>query len=594
MRKILPVILLLALTSCSKFLYEVPTTSLSDDSVYDSPQALEANINGCYLTLNNVSLWKGTMNEYFQTGSGLIIWGGNRTTDEWLDGMYFTKYSTSVTGNKNVWTAVWLGINRCNRLIDNLPGSPVDEDFKREIEAEARLIRAHFYFTAVRIWGDVPILTHSPVEAEELHNPRQPFEKVYALVLEDLSFAEKNMRSPWRTEEVAPGKNRPNYWAATAFKSSVYLTIGSLLSAPDDNFWDTSRRTPDFSACGISSAEDAFTLAYDTAKYVIDEGPYSLAPDYRTLFRWTEEGDWFLPESILKITASNKAGQSYCSIHMLPPFPEGTANVATTNSNAGRVRPCRFALENIIKYSGGTLGTGSYNSSLYAQTNDPRFAATFFVKYLNQNTGKTVNTYPNDANVTSASDAYIKKYLDPTYDVTSGKADFYLMRMAELYLIAAESAASLSSSPGDAWGMKAIENVNVLRDRARHSRDVGVSSVPADWTASTFASSEELVNAVMWERLIEMMGEGHEWFDTHRRGATWLRDNIAAPANEFYFGHMPDFNTYLAYHFPGAVEKGYVYPTEILDLRKGLLSAYPESELRLNTAENRQNDFFWQ
>ena len=25
-----------------------------------------------------------------------------------------------------------------------------------------------------------------------------------------------------------------------------------------------------------------------------------------------------------------------------------------------------------------------------------------------------------------------------------------------------------------------------------------------------------------------------------------------------------------------------------------LLAAYPESELRLNTAENRQNDFFWQ
>ena len=161
MKKYLPLILL-ALVSCKGFLEEVPTTSLSEKDVYDSPQALEANINGCYLTLNNSSLWKGTMYEYFQTGSGLISWGGNRTTDEWLDGMYFTKYSTDIIGNKNVWTAVWLGINRCNRLIDNLPDSPVYEGFKTEIEAEARLIRAHFYFTAVRIWGDVPILTSSP------------------------------------------------------------------------------------------------------------------------------------------------------------------------------------------------------------------------------------------------------------------------------------------------------------------------------------------------------------------------------------------------------------------------------------------------
>ena len=83
MKKYLPLILL-ALVSCKGFLEEVPTTSLSEKDVYDSPQALEANINGCYLTLNNSSLWKGTMYEYFQTGSGLIIWSGNRTTDEVL------------------------------------------------------------------------------------------------------------------------------------------------------------------------------------------------------------------------------------------------------------------------------------------------------------------------------------------------------------------------------------------------------------------------------------------------------------------------------------------------------------------------------
>ena len=593
MRKYIAIILLV-LSSCKGFLEETPTTSLSEDSVYDSPQALEANINGCYLSLNNISLWKGTMYEYFQTGSGLIIWGGNRTTDEWLDGMYFTKYSTDLIGNKNLWNALWLGINRCNRLIDQLPESPVEDDFKREIEAEARFLRAFLYFTAVRIYGDVPILTSSPKTAEELHNVRKPFQDAYALVLQDLAFAEANMRSPERAEEVAPGKNRPNKWAATAVKSSVYLTIGSLLSAPEDNFWDTSKRVPDFSACNISSAEDAFKMAYDAATSVIIDGPYSLAEDYRTLFRWTEPGDWFLTESILKITSSNKAGQNYCSIHMLPPYPEGTANFATANSNAGRVRPSRFAVENFLKYSGGRLGTGSHNKVLYASTADPRYRATFIDTYLNQNTGKQVNAYPNDDRITASSDAFIRKYLDPTYDVTSGKADFYLMRLAEVYLIAAESAASLSAGPGDSWWEAAISNVNVLRDRARRSVLAGEASAPVDWKSSDFADSKALVNAIMWERVIELTGEGHEWFDTHRRGATWLRDNIAAPANAFYLGHLPDFNTYLNYHYPGSISKGAVFPTDIQDLRKGLLSAYPESELRLNTAESRQNDFFWQ
>ena len=55
MRKYIAIILLV-LSSCKGFLEETPTTSLSEDSVYDSPQALEANINGCYLSLNNISL----------------------------------------------------------------------------------------------------------------------------------------------------------------------------------------------------------------------------------------------------------------------------------------------------------------------------------------------------------------------------------------------------------------------------------------------------------------------------------------------------------------------------------------------------------
>ena len=62
MKKFLTAILI-GLPSCSGFLNEVPTTSLSEEDVYDSPQAREANINGCYLTLNNLSLWKGTMYE---------------------------------------------------------------------------------------------------------------------------------------------------------------------------------------------------------------------------------------------------------------------------------------------------------------------------------------------------------------------------------------------------------------------------------------------------------------------------------------------------------------------------------------------------
>lgn len=598
--------------SCSDFLEEHKTTSLSDNEIYDSEQALECNINGCYLSLHGTSLWKGgTFNEYLGSASAMLLWGGDRTSDEWLDAMYLTKYSTSNAGNKNIWIQIWAGINRCNRLLDNLPGSPVEAAYKTEIEAEARLLRAIFYYTAVRLWGDVPIIRTSPVSSSELYNPREAWYKVYKFVLEDLTFAENYMRDPTRVEAVTPRDNRPSKWAATSFKASVYLTIGSLLRSPLDNFWDYTKdaeliasgrdpRSPDFSSIGINNADDAFALALETATKVMEEGPYSLVPDYRVLFRWTEPDDWFLPEDILVLTSTNTAGMNHNSVYMLPPFPPGTANFSTPNTNAGRVRPSRFMIDNFIRAGGGRRGNqGTYNKYVYCSTTDPRYDATFIVSYVRQDTGKSASYYPTEAKIPTTSSPFIRKYLDPSYDVSNGKADFYLMRYAEIYLIAAEASAELSTGKGDEDWNRAISLINELRLRARKSVDVGEAICPPDFVDDDFDTKEDLVNAIMWERIVEMVGEGHEFFDTHRRGATWLLDNIANPANDFYFINRgtsdPEVNcAYVEYFYKGALDRGYIFPDSEEDLRKSLLLAYPESELRLNTSTNQQNDFYWQ
>lgn len=602
----------LLVCSCSGFLDEEMTTSLSEDEIYDTEHALECNINGCYLSLHGTALWKGgTFHEYIGSASAMFLWGGDRTSDEWLDAMYLTKYSTSNAGNKNVWTQIWAGINRCNRLMDNLPSSPVDEGYKTEIEAEAKFLRAIFYFTAVRLWGDVPIIRHSPETPSELYNPREAWYKVYRFILEDLAFAEENMRDPARVQAVTPMDNRPSKWAATSFKASVYLTIGSLLRSPEDNFWDSTKdaqliaagldpRSPDFSAVGIETADDAFRLSLDAATKVMQEGPYSLVPDYRILFRWTEPGDWFLPEDILVLTSTNTAGMNHNSVYMLPPFPPGTANVSTPNTNAGRVRPSRFMIDNFIRAGGGRKGNqGTYNKYVYCSTTDPRYDATFIVSYVRQDTGKSASYYPTDAKIPTTSSPFIRKYLDPTYDVSNGNSDFYLMRYAEIYLIAAEASAELSSGKGDEDWNRALKLLNDLRFRARKSVDVGEAICPPDFVDDDFKTKEELVNSIMWERICEMVGEGHEFFDTHRRGAKWLLDNIAAPANEFYFINRgtadPEVNCqYVEYFYKGALDRGYVFPRTVDELRKSLLLSYPESELRLNSRATAQNDFYWQ
>ena len=98
----------------------------------------------------------------------------------------------------------------------------------------------------------------------------------------------------------------------------------------------------------------------------------------------------------------------------------------------------------------------------------------------------------------------------------------------------------------------------------------------------------------MWERVFEMHGEGHEFFDTHRRGAKYMSEWLAKPLNEFL--RMPeqggDANT------SGSVFRN-LYDSHFIEedprkLRRSVLLAFPDVEFRNNPAitPEHQNDFY--
>lgn len=607
--------------SCSGFLDENPTTSLSEASVYGSEDALEAQIAGVLSKFYGSYMMQGYMNEYLHTASGLLMWKGQRKNDNWTDGLKLTKYSTS-SPNQSWYGQLYSAINACNRLLDNLPASPVDSDFKKEIEGEALFYRSVLYFYLVRMYGDVPLILTCPKTIEETNNPRTAWYKVYCQIIKDLDTAESSMRDYASAEALAPGQGRPCRWAATAMKSSVYLTVASILTSfeadPEDQFFDISKdaalvaegklpRTPDFSPAGISSAKDAWKLCYNTAEKVITEGPYSLAPDYRLLFRWTEPEDFLLRERIFVLQTTNQGtSENRLAKMSLPIFPYGSSNYTTPNNNPGRFRPSRFLFQKFAADNGGKLGDESKGTgNIYVSCADPRFDASFIhTSWIRLDTGKKLVMYPSQGTIRSSDGTncmpYFKKYLDPSYDATAGAADFYLMRLAEIYLNSAEAAANLSQAPGDDFWAKALSRVEDLHRRARQSTDSGEPALFPSWADRVFEDRQELVNAIVWERAYEMCGEGHEYFDTHRYGAKWLAKVIAEPLNGFLAlpeqgpGDDPDKE-------PGIFRYNYVeniYPTDPAELRKSLLCAFPtNTEGTFNTAidiTSDQNDFFWQ
>lgn len=587
-------LLSLLAASCG-FLEEKSDTRLLDTHIYNAEDGLESALYGCYKGLMGSSGPTNSMQEFLQTASGLEHWryATNTVNDETrLCCLRFTQYSENAY-NYNAFTGFYSTIQRCNTLLDHLPDSPVAEDVKAKAGGEARLIRALSYFYLVRLYGDVPVYLSAPASYEQGHSPRVPFWEVYKIIIDDLEYAETHM---CEMAEASTASGRSCRWAATALKSSVYLTIGTLLASPSDNFWDTSKRTPDFSPLGINNAGDAFEKALTAADKVIAEGPYELAGKYSDLFRWTDPGDWNLKERIIVLTNSPQAGSNMSALRSLPRY----INSATDgNKNYGRFRPTRFLFQKWCETYPGTK-----EGDIYVTSADPRLDASFFhTSFHDYGTGAERSIYPTASKLKLSTpqdkvyQPYFKKYYDPSYNGDAGLADFYVLRLAEVYLISAEAAARLSSAKGDDMWNKAFARVETLHERAR--KDAPALSATLKWESSRFADKNALLDGIFWERVFELSGEGHEFFDTHRMGATWLSRVIATEKNAFLkLPEQADFKsgtkTYDGYT-TCLYGKDFQYETDVQALRKSLLCAFPYDEIVYNQGitDADQNDYYW-
>lgn len=574
---------------------ENPTTSLAEPAIFATQGGVESLMTGCYQGLKLTDMWGGRLVEYLQEGSLLVHWKGERTQSGFQQCLDLTMYSQDQY-NYNCLTSTYAAINRCNNVIDNLFLCPLSDTYKKQIEAEAKLIRSVIYFYAVRMWGDVPLILTSPKDLDDANAPRTSYLKVYKQILDDLTFAEENMRTREEQRTINGDTGRPNKWAATAYKACVYLQMASILWGGDEN--QPFKEPADFSECGVPDLKTAWEKALEYADKVIDSGVYELAPKYSDLFRWTDPEDFQLKERIFVLNNSNMAnGATAYPQYTLPQFPEGSSNTSAKAGNWGRVRPERWVFQKWCKDYNGTLDTSErddmLSGQLYIDCDDPRMKASYWYgKYKRLDTGKNVNIYPSDkcvAGVDGAHNAetfapYFRKYVSPAYDGNNGEADLYLLRFAEMYLIAAEASAELSTSVGDKYWTDALDYIEKLHERARNTK---IGATQPIWEEGRFSTKEELTTGIFWERVYEMGGELHEWFDMRRRGAQWVIDHITTPFNAFL--QEPAQGRSLTdakegYSYWEATYFSRVFPTTTGPILNGLLCAFPEQEILNNSA----------
>lgn len=180
-------------SGCSNFLDEAAPSNLTPESFYTIPDHAEAAIASVYDNTRFIGDGAGIFSSNWQmleapTGTSATETAQNSD----LNNLYSLTYDGNTQHVINWWNGLYRVIAQANLVLEKVPAiTPMNEAQKTKILGEARFLRAWAYFYAVRLWGDVPIVTKpQTVTSEDFSPARSSQEAVYKLIVDDLIAAE--------------------------------------------------------------------------------------------------------------------------------------------------------------------------------------------------------------------------------------------------------------------------------------------------------------------------------------------------------------------------------------------------------------------
>lgn len=254
--------------ACDKFLNVSPPFTQDAENYFETPDDYEKALTGAYDLLQStfINVW------ICEIASDNTIAGGESQND--TQGLHQIDDMTHGGVNnelRNVMRWMYTGITRCNFIMENKDN--IDFTGKDKIIAEARFLRAYYYFELVKFFGDVPLIIDRRIGAQEVTEiPRAPKAEVYAQIESDLTAAASVL------DNFSLIKGRATRGAALALLGKAYLY------------------------------QQKFTEASQTFEEVISSGQYALISDYSQLFSVASEGN---SETVFDIEYTGAEGGSY-------------------------------------------------------------------------------------------------------------------------------------------------------------------------------------------------------------------------------------------------------------------------------------------
>ncbi len=271
---------LVSASSCSDFLDRYPYDKVDPETEVVDSMAV-ALTNACYKTLQssnmyNMRLWSLDI----IAGNSQVGAGGGTDGLETIQAANFTLDSSSEFA-LYVWRSPWVGIHRCNIVLQNLPDADIDEDLKNRSMGEAYFLRAHYYFILARLFGGVPLRLepYDPGSEEGTAIARNTKEEVYEQIISDCRNAIALL--PAKGEYSALDLGRASKDAAMTMLADVYLTLAVQNPAHYEEVVNLCNQVAqlgyDLSSC---SYEDNFNALIDNGEESIFEVQYSGSTEY--------------------------------------------------------------------------------------------------------------------------------------------------------------------------------------------------------------------------------------------------------------------------------------------------------------------------
>jgi starch-binding outer membrane protein, SusD/RagB family len=469
-------------------------------------------------------------------------------------------------------------INMLNGLVEFIPGLPsVSEAARTEMMAQARYLRAHYYYLLVGQFGPVPTdlgsghLVFNTLPYTGFNRPPKNDEGAlndllatnYQVMIEDLEFASQNLRVSRPNNEF-----RLSQAVALHLLSRIYLFRAYSGVSPN--------------------AQSDFQAAYNAAIQLIDNaGTYGvvLLQDFGAAYRQSNEYNreiLFAAERIPKDNVNNEytnpagigdrenmAAACFTSNYEAVSFRNGAdpidgrpllfqrplRKMAPTNwlinvAFADKVNDSRYHNSFRTVYTVQSInqpGSAAHNNWLAQLPAGVTVGDTAFVMTDTDAQATEINGWDvpyraygpsqwwTPLNPSQGPQIYpgLKKFDDlerATGNDASGRP-MPIFKFGETYLLAAEAALQGNINGG---AVEAARLINIIRERAAYRPGLDATTLDNRRDAMQIAAGEVNLDFILDERARELCGEGMRWTDLALRGqAVFLSrislNNQAAP-----------------------------------------------------------------